>query len=138
MCACVHMCLYNYLIVTEFNIPSRPYTLFVFMQPSGTVPQQATGAMGAAPPSLDPLPLYPSSLLLATDVEVSIGGLRDISPLYPLAYEPVVTGQFGPFSFGYMFHTADRGVKFRVEPQKEAALLYFPGTHLIGYLCKLY
>lgn len=109
------------------------------MQPSNTAPQQATGATGtAAPtPSLSPLPLYPSSLLLATDVEVSIGGLGDVSPLYPLAYEPVVTGHFGPFSFGYMFRTADRRVKFRVDRRKEAALLYFPGTHLIGYLCKL-
>ena len=85
------------------------------------------------------LPLYPSTLLLATDIQLFFHNLSDPTPLFRLAYEPRVRGSYGPFSFGPMLVTGDRErrVKFRVDSVEGGAVVSLPGAQLIGYICNI-
>ena len=85
------------------------------------------------------LPLYPSSMLLATEIELTIDVpyvFHTLPTLIKLSYDPHVSGGFGPFSFGPLYRArAGNMMKFRVEVKESKIRLMIPGTQLIGYVC---
>lgn len=85
------------------------------------------------------LPLYPSSMLLATEIELSVHVpyvFHTLPTLIKLSYDPHVSGGFGPFSFGPLYRaSAGNMLKFRVGVNEGKITLMIPGTQLIGYVC---
>ena len=84
------------------------------------------------------LPLYPTSLLLATDIKLSVDVpfiFHTLPTLIKLSYDPHVAGGFGPFSFGQMYKGNTGGMKFRVGIRDNKLSITLPGTQLIGYVC---
>ena len=84
------------------------------------------------------LPLYPSSLLLATDIELTVDVpfiYHTLPTLIKLSYDPHVTGGFGPFSFGSLHRARAGNMKFRVGIRDSEIIITLPGTQLIGYVC---
>ena len=83
------------------------------------------------------LPLYPTSILLATDIELSVDVpfiFHTLPTLIKLSYDPHVTGGFGPFSFGQMHEAKVRNMKFKVEVRDSKILITLPGTQVFGYV----
>ena len=90
------------------------------------------------------LPAFPASLLIATDIQISIPSHslppKVITDLLALSYEPLVSGGYGPFSFGRMYGDNKDGkelYKFRVQRENGSLLLSLPGGQLIGYACHI-
>ena len=84
------------------------------------------------------LPLYPSSLLLATDIELTVDVpfiYHTLPTLIKLSYDPHITGGFGPFSFGPLHRQRAGNMKFRVGIRDSKITITLPGTQLIGYVC---
>ena len=85
-------------------------------------------------------PLYPSSLLLATNIKLNI---RTPFPFYSLptllkmSSDDHIQGGFGPFRFGNLFPSRMGKIKFRAEVYNNELAITFPGTQLIGYLCDI-
>ena len=84
------------------------------------------------------LPLYPSSLLLATDIELTV----DVPFIYhtlptriKFSYDPHITGGFGPFSIGPLHRARAGNMKFRLGIRDSKITITLPGTQLIGYVC---
>ena len=83
------------------------------------------------------LPLYPTSLLLATDIELTVDVpfiFHTLPTLIKLSYDPHITGAFGPFSFGPLHKASVGNMKFRVGIRENKILITLPGTQLIGYV----
>ena len=83
------------------------------------------------------LPLYPSSLLLATDVELTVDIpfiFHTLPTLIKLSYDPYVSGGFGPFSFGPLHRGSAGNMKFRVGVRENKISITLPGTQVIGYV----
>ena len=84
------------------------------------------------------LPLYPSSMLLATEIELTVDVpyvFHTLPTLIKLSYDPHVSGGFGPFSFGPLYRASAGNMKFRVGIKENRIVLTIPGTQLIGYVC---
>jgi hypothetical protein len=84
------------------------------------------------------LPLYPTSLLLATDIELTVDVpfiFHTLPTLIKLSYDPHVTGGFGPFSFGPLHRAKAGDMKFKVDIRDNKISITLPGTQLIGYVC---
>ena len=84
------------------------------------------------------LPLYPSSLLLATDIELTVDVpfiYHTLPTLIKLSYDPHITAGFGPFSFGSLHRARAGNMKFRVGIRDSKITITLPGTQLIGYVC---
>ena len=84
------------------------------------------------------LPLYPSSLLLATDIELTVDVpfiYHTLPTLIKLSYDPHITGGFGPFSFDPLHRARAGNMKFRVGIRDSKITITLPGTQLIGYVC---
>ena len=84
------------------------------------------------------LPLYPTTLLLATDVELTVDVpfiFHTLPTLIKFSYDPHITGGFGPFSFGPMHRASAGDMKFRVGIRDNKISITLPGTQLIGYVC---
>ena len=84
------------------------------------------------------LPLYPSSMLLATEIELTIDVpyvFHTLPTLIKLSYDPHVSGGFGPFSFGPLYRASAGNMKFKVGIKENKIVLTIPGTQLIGYVC---
>ena len=84
------------------------------------------------------LPLYPSSLLLATDIELTVDVpfiYHTLPTLIKLSYDPHITGGFGPFSFGPLHRARAGNMKFRVGIRDSKITITLPGTQLIGHVC---
>ena len=84
------------------------------------------------------LPLYPSSLLLATDIQLTVDVpfiFHTLPTLIKLSYDPHISGGFGPFSFGPMHKASAGNIKFRVGVRENKITITIPGTQLIGYVC---
>ena len=83
------------------------------------------------------LPLYPTSLLLATDVELTVDIpfiFHTLPTLIKLSYDPYVSGGFGPFSFGPLHRGSAGNMKFRVGVRENKISITLPGTQVIGYV----
>ena len=83
------------------------------------------------------LPLYPTTLLLATDIELTVDVpfiFHTLPTLIKLSYDPHVTGGFGPFSFGRLHRASAGDMKFRVGVRDNKISITLPGTQLIGYV----
>ena len=83
------------------------------------------------------LPLYPTSLLLATDIELAVDVpfiFHTLPTLIKLSYDPDITGGFGPFSFGPLHRASVRDLKFRVDIRDNKISINIPGTQLIGFV----
>ena len=86
------------------------------------------------------LPLYPTSLLLATDIELTVDIpfiFHTLPTLIKLSYDPHITGGFGPFSFGPLHRARAGNIKFRVDIRDNQITITIPGTQLIGYACSV-
>ena len=90
------------------------------------------------------LPAFPASLLLATDIEISIPSYslpRDMADdLLALSYDPLVSGRYGPFSFGRMYGDSNKvrkAIKFQIDQSSRQLILRLPGAELMGYLCQI-
>ena len=84
------------------------------------------------------LPLYPTTLLLATDIELTVDVpfiFHTLPTLIKFSYDPHVTGGFGPFSFGPLHRASAGDMKFRVGIRDSKISITLPGTQLIGYVC---
>ena len=85
------------------------------------------------------MPVYPSSLVLATDVQLSVKVpflLHVLPALLRLSFDQHVTGGFGPFVFGKYFEASKGRIKFRLEHDGDSTIkIVLPGTQLIGYIC---
>ena len=83
------------------------------------------------------LPLYPTSLLLATDIELTVDMpfiFHTLPTLIQLSYDPHVSGEFGPFSFGPLHRASAGDMKFRVGVRDNKIAITLPGTQLFGYV----
>ena len=83
------------------------------------------------------LPLYPTSLLLATDIELTVDVpfiFHTLPTLIQLSYDPHISGGFGPFSFGPLHRASAGNMKFRVGVRDNKIAITLPGTQLIGYV----
>ena len=83
------------------------------------------------------LPLYPTSLLLATNIELTVDVpfiFHTLPTLIKFSYDSHVTGGFGPFSFGPMHEGSTGNIKFRVGVRDNKISITLPGTQLIGYV----
>ena len=90
------------------------------------------------------LPAFPASLLIATDIQIRIPSHslppKVVTDLLALSYEPLVSGGYGPFSFGRMYGDNKDGkelFKFHVQRENGSLLLTLPGAQLIGYVCHI-
>ena len=87
------------------------------------------------------LPLYPTSLLLATDIQLTVDVpyiFHTLPTLIKLSYDPHITGGFGPFSFGPLHRASAGGImKFRVGIRDNQITITLPGTQVIGYVCNV-
>ena len=88
------------------------------------------------------LPLYPSSFILATDIQITVNvpfPSHTLPTLLRMSYDHNIHGGFGPFTFGplYQGRLHVRGLKFRVETRSDRIVITFPGTQLIGYICDI-
>ena len=84
------------------------------------------------------LPLYPTSLILATNIKLTLNTpfpFYTLPTLLRMSHDQYISGGYGPFQFGPRFQSRIGQVKFRVEVRNERIVLTLPGTHLIGYLC---
>ena len=84
------------------------------------------------------LPLYPTTLLLATDIELTVDVpyvFHTLPTLIKFSYDPHITGGFGPFSFGPLHRASTGNMKFRVGIRDNKISITLPGTQLIGYVC---
>jgi hypothetical protein len=84
------------------------------------------------------LPLYPTTLLLATNIELTVDVpfiFHTLPTLIKFSYDPHVTGGFGPFSFGRLHRASAGDMKFRVGVRDNKISITLPGTQLIGYVC---
>ena len=84
------------------------------------------------------LPLYPTTLLLATDIELTVDVpfvFHTLPTLVKFSYDPHITGGFGPFSFGPLHRASAGDMKFRVGIRDNKISITLPGTQLIGYVC---
>ncbi|CAI8035383.1 hypothetical protein GBAR_LOCUS19865 [Geodia barretti] len=84
------------------------------------------------------LPLYPTTLLLATDIELTVDVpfiFHTLPTLIKFSYDPHITGGFGPFSFGRLHRASAGDMKFRVGVRDNKISITLPGTQLIGYVC---
>ena len=84
------------------------------------------------------LPSYPSSLLLATNIHLSINvpfPFHTLPTLLKMSYDTHITGGFGPFTFGPLFQGNVGRMKFSVAVRDSTIVISFPGTHLVGYIC---
>ena len=83
------------------------------------------------------LPLYPTTLLLASDIELTVDVpfiFHTLPTLIKLSYDHHVTGGFGPFSFGPLHRASAGDMKFRVGVRDNKITITLPGTQLIGYV----
>ena len=83
------------------------------------------------------LPLYPTSLLLATDIELTVDVpfiFHTLPTLIQLSYDRHISGGFGPFSFGPLHRASAGDMKFRVGVRDNKIAITLPGTQLIGYV----
>ena len=83
------------------------------------------------------LPLYPTTLLLASDIELTVDVpfiFHTLPTLIKLSYDPHVTGGLGPFSFGPLHRASAGDMKFRVGVRDNKITITLPGTQLIGYV----
>ena len=86
------------------------------------------------------LPLYPSSILLATDIKLHIQTpfpLHSLPTLLRMSNDDHIHGGFGPFQFGKVFPSKMGRIKFRVEVQNDLLVITLPGTQMIGYVCDI-
>ena len=86
------------------------------------------------------LPLYPATLILATEVELFVNvpfPFYTLPTLLRMSYDRYIHGGFGPFSFGPLFKGKAGGLKFRVEVRESGIVVVIPGTQLIGYVCDI-
>lgn len=86
------------------------------------------------------LPLYPSSILLATDIKLHIQTpfpLYSLPTLLRMSTDDHIHGGFGPFQFGKVFPSTMGRIKFRVEVQNNLLVMTLPGTQVIGYVCDI-
>ena len=84
------------------------------------------------------LPLYPSTLILATNIQLTVEVpfvFHTLPTLVRLSYDPHVTGGFGPFSFGPLFKANSGSIKFRVAVKDSKVTITIPGTQLVGFVC---
>ena len=84
------------------------------------------------------LPLYPSTLILATDIQLFLEVpfvFHTLPTLVKLSYDPHVTGGIGPFSFGPLFHASTGRIKFKVSVRESRIVVTIPGTQLVGFVC---
>lgn len=84
------------------------------------------------------LPLYPSTLILATNIQLTVEVpfvFHTLPTLVRLSYDPHVTGGFGPFSFGPLFRASSGSIKFRVAVKDSKVTITIPGTQLVGFVC---
>lgn len=84
------------------------------------------------------LPLYPSTLILATNIQLTVEVpfvFHTLPTLVRLSYDPHVNGGFGPFSFGPLFKASSESIKFRVAVQDSKVTITIPGTQLVGFVC---
>lgn len=84
------------------------------------------------------LPLYPTSLLLATDIQLAVDVpyiFHTLPTLIKLSYDPHITGGFGPFSFGPLHRASAGKMKFRVGIRDNQITITLPGTQVIGFVC---
>ena len=84
------------------------------------------------------LPLYPSSLLLATDIQLTVDVpfvFHTLPTLIKLSYDPHISGGVGPFSFGPLHRTNAGNIKFRVGIRDSKITVTIPGTQLVGFVC---
>lgn len=86
------------------------------------------------------LPLYPSSILLATDIKLHIQTpfpLHSLPTLLRMSNDDHIHGGFGPFQFGEVFPSKMGRIKFRVEVHNDLLVITLPGTQMIGYVCDI-
>lgn len=86
------------------------------------------------------LPVYPSSMFLATNIKLTVNSpfpFFVLPTLLRMSYDHYLRGGFGPFTFGTMFRASTRRIKFRVSVRNNNIVITLPGTQLIGYLCDI-
>lgn len=82
-------------------------------------------------------PLYPTSLILATNIELKVKvpfPFHVLPSLLKMSYDGHIKGGFGPFSFGPLFKSDVAPMKFRVAIQDTHVVISLPGTQLVGYI----
>ena len=86
-------------------------------------------------------PLYPSAIVLATNIQISIKvpvPFHIMPSLLKMSYDQTFQGGFGPFVIGQKFFPGDRSdVKFLVEQRETDILMTLPDAQLIGYICSV-
>ena len=85
-------------------------------------------------------PIYPSSMLLATNIRLSLNTPFPyfiLPPLLRMSYDRYLHGGFGPFVFGPNFKSATGSMKFSVSVRDSNVIISLPGTQLIGYVCDI-
>lgn len=85
-------------------------------------------------------PLYPSSMLLATNIRLTLHTPFPyfiLPSLLRMSYDQYLHGGFGPFVFGPSFKSATGSMKFSVSVRNSNMMITIPGTQLIGYLCDI-
>lgn len=86
------------------------------------------------------LPIYPSSILLATDIKLHIltpFPVHSLPTLLKMSNDDHIHGGFGPFQFGKVFSSKTGRIKFRVEVHNDHLVITLPGTQMIGYVCDI-
>ena len=104
----------------------------------GVIKPSEEGFQSAVRNSSYSLPVFPTSLLLATDIRLSINTpfpFHTLPRLLKISYDRHLQGGFGPFTFGQLFKSRVKAFKFRIEVHGNGITLTLPGTQLIGYLC---
>ncbi len=85
-------------------------------------------------------PIFPSSMLLATNIRLSVHAPFPyfvLPPLLRMSFDRYVSGGFGPFTFGLNFKSASGSMKFSVSVRDSIIEIIFPGTQLVGYMCDI-
>ncbi len=85
-------------------------------------------------------PIFPSSMLLATNIKLSVYTPFPyfvLPPLLRMSFDHYVFGGFGPFVFGQNFKSLTGTMKFSVSVRDSNIEIHFPGTQLVGYMCDI-
>ena len=138
---------HSYFVLVSFPLRVTPFLLKIhFLQTNQSV-LVSPGRMSSPTNFRDTLtnqsfqlPLYPSSLLLATDIKLHIETpfpFYSLPTLLKMSSDDHIRGGFGPFRFGHVFRSKMGKIKFRVEVHHDNLVITIPGTQTIGFLCDI-
>eukprot|EP00731_Ephydatia_muelleri_P014354 Em0008g74a len=86
-------------------------------------------------------PLYPTAIVLATNIQISIKvpvPFHVMPSLLKMSYDQSFRGGFGPFVIGQkLFMGSKSNVTFLVEQRETDILMTLPAAQLIGYICSV-